>query len=74
MLSQFPNARFAFETDRDGAVEFELVVRSLVDGLLASLGEDGTDRGRSRPAPPPGRPGRRTPERARGAAHTRSGR
>jgi AcrR family transcriptional regulator len=74
MLSPFPNARFAFETDRDGAREFELVVRALVDGLLASLGGGGADPRRPRPAARPGRSGRATPERGRGAARTRSGR
>jgi AcrR family transcriptional regulator len=37
MLASFPNARFAFATERDGAREFELVVRSLIDGVRASL-------------------------------------
>jgi AcrR family transcriptional regulator len=41
MLAPFPNARFAFGTRRDGAREFELVVRSLVDGLLSSLASGG---------------------------------
>ena len=37
VLSPFPNARYAFATARDGGREFELVVRSLVDGLVSSL-------------------------------------
>lgn len=35
MLSSFPNARFAFAARRNGAEEFELVVRSLIEGLHA---------------------------------------
>jgi hypothetical protein len=42
MLSSFPNARLAFHAKRDGAREFELVVRSLMDGLHASLAQDAT--------------------------------
>jgi AcrR family transcriptional regulator len=65
MLSPFPNARFAFGTARDGAREFELVVRSLVDGLLSSLGSggDGPDRREAATGSP--RAGRATQKRSR---------
>jgi AcrR family transcriptional regulator len=45
MLSPFPNARLAFGATRDGAREFDLVVRSLLEGLLSSLGSGGTEPG-----------------------------
>jgi AcrR family transcriptional regulator len=37
MLSMFPNARLAFQARPDRAREFELVVRSVIDGLHARL-------------------------------------
>jgi AcrR family transcriptional regulator len=40
VLASFPNARFAFSVERDGAKEFELVVRALVEGLHTSLTDD----------------------------------
>jgi AcrR family transcriptional regulator len=39
VLGSFPNARFAFSVERDGAKEFELVVRALIEGLHASLSD-----------------------------------
>jgi len=36
-LASFPNARLAFHLERDGAREFELVVRSVVEGVHARL-------------------------------------
>jgi hypothetical protein len=36
-LSSFPNARVAFNLERDGEREFELVVRSILHGLHARL-------------------------------------
>jgi hypothetical protein len=50
VLASFPNARFAFSVERDGAKEFELVVRALVEGLHTSLADDGGP-----PAQPRGR-------------------
>jgi AcrR family transcriptional regulator len=67
MLSPFPNARFAFGTTRNGAHEFELVVRSLVDGLLSSLGSVGDDPNRREATSAPRRTGRVTPTRPRGS-------
>ena len=40
-LSSFPNARVAFKLKRDGAREFELVVRSILEGLQARLAPGG---------------------------------
>jgi AcrR family transcriptional regulator len=40
-LSSFPNARVAFNLTRDGTREFDLVVRSLLDGLHARLAAAG---------------------------------
>jgi AcrR family transcriptional regulator len=40
-LSSYPNARVAFNLERDGTREFELVVRSILDGLYARLAPDG---------------------------------
>ena len=48
VLASFPNARFAFGVTRDGAKEFELVVRALIEGLYSSLSDP--DDGR-RPKP-----------------------
>jgi AcrR family transcriptional regulator len=59
-LSPFPNARYAFAATRDGVREFELVMRSLVDGLVASLGV-GADPGGQGAARAPGG-GRTTPQ------------
>jgi AcrR family transcriptional regulator len=53
MLASFPNARFAFAAQRDGATEFELVVRSLIDGVYASLHSDAVG---ARSGPPARRP------------------
>jgi len=39
VLAAFPNARFAFGAERDGAKEFELVVRALIEGLLTALAD-----------------------------------
>jgi AcrR family transcriptional regulator len=36
-LASFPNARLAFRLERDGAREFELVVRSVIEGVHARL-------------------------------------
>ena len=36
-LSSFPSARLAFNLERDGTREFELIVRSILDGLHARL-------------------------------------
>ncbi len=36
-LSSFPSARLAFNLERDGTREFELVVRSILEGLHARL-------------------------------------
>ncbi len=36
-LSSFPNARLAFNLERDGTREFDLVVRSILDGVHARL-------------------------------------
>jgi AcrR family transcriptional regulator len=47
VLASFPNARFAFSVKRDGAKEFEQVVRALIEGLHESLA-DGDGR-RSKP-------------------------
>ncbi len=38
VLSSFPYARLAFAAERDGSEEFELVVRSLIEGLHAAIG------------------------------------
>jgi AcrR family transcriptional regulator len=62
MLSSFPNARFAFGAARDGAREFELVVRALVDGLLSSLGTAGDDSSRQGARSTPRRAGRTAPQ------------
>ncbi|HEY6429719.1 MAG TPA: TetR family transcriptional regulator [Acidimicrobiales bacterium] len=71
MLSQFPNARFAFDAGPPGASEFELVVRSLVDGLLASLGRDGAERNGQGATTPERQAPQARPERVRGAAPAR---
>ncbi len=36
-LASFPNARLAFHLERDGATEFELVVRSVIEGVHTQL-------------------------------------
>jgi hypothetical protein len=68
MLASFPNARFAFATERDGAKEFELVVRSLINGVHASLLPAGT----GVPSTPPTRRTTRTATRAPAPSGTRS--
>jgi AcrR family transcriptional regulator len=40
-LASFPSARVAFNLERDGTREFELVVRSILDGLHARLAPGG---------------------------------
>jgi AcrR family transcriptional regulator len=47
-LASFPNARLAFHLERDGAKEFELVVRSVIEGVHARLSESEL----SSPSPP----------------------
>ncbi len=49
MLSSFPNARLSFHLERDGAKEFELVVRSVIEGVHSRLVSGEYD------APSPGR-------------------
>ncbi len=46
-LASFPNARLVFHLERDGDREFELVVRSVIEGVHARL----TGRGTSSPIP-----------------------
>lgn len=50
MLASFPNARAAFSAPRDSATEFELVVRSVLEGVHARLVD-----GCRRPTPSRGR-------------------
>ena len=75
VLSPFPNARYAFAATRDGAREFELVVRSLVDGLVASLGGGGAAPDQKGTEGAPARGGRATasarPRRAPATARSR---
>ena len=82
-LASFPNARLAFHLERDGDREFELVVRSVIEGVHAQLKGKGaaslapnrvptTSRTRRTPTPGPGggtpvRPANRKKERRRGA-------
>jgi len=53
VLSSFPNARLSFRLERDGAREFELVVRSVIDGVHARVASGEVD------APWPATGGRR---------------
>ncbi len=72
VLSSFPYARLAFAAERDGSEEFELVVRSLIEGLHARLAAPDTGVGgglskaagaRTRRPPSPGRRGGERPSR-----------
>ena len=82
-LASFPNARLAFHLERDGDREFELVVRSVIEGVHGQLKGKGaaspapnrvptTSRTRRTPTPGPGgatpvRPANRKKEQRRGA-------
>jgi AcrR family transcriptional regulator len=59
-LASFPNARLAFHLERDGAREFELVVRSVIEGVHARLRGQGTGSAAVRRVPTTSRT-RRTP-------------
>jgi AcrR family transcriptional regulator len=43
MLASFPNARMAFGPKRDGSREFELVVRSVIQGVHSRLAQSEND-------------------------------
>jgi AcrR family transcriptional regulator len=70
MLASFPNARVAFGAKSEGAREFELVVRSVIEGVHARLSESSA----AAPDPPSSKNRARAPQQQRSTpTRSRSG-